>query len=55
MPEEKIEIVRLNTGDELPDLKVSDYDFKRQYVKDALEKLLEDTDISVIEDQATFE
>ena len=55
VPEEKIEIVRLDTGDELPDLKVSDYDFKKQYVKDALEKLLEDTDISVIEDQATFE
>jgi hypothetical protein len=45
----------LNTGDELPDLKVSDYDFKRMYVKDALEKLLKDTDISVVEDQATFE
>lgn len=55
VPEEKIEMVRLNTGDDLPDLKVSDYDFKKQYVKDALEKLLEDTDISVIEDQATFE
>jgi hypothetical protein len=55
VPEEKIEIVRLNTGDELPDLKVSDYDFKRMYVKDALEKLLKDTDISVVEDQATFE
>ena len=55
VPEEKIEIVRLNTGDELPDLKVSDYEFKKMYVKDAMEKLLEDTDISVIEDQATFE
>ena len=55
VPEEKIEIVRINTGDALPDLKVSDYDFKRMYVKDALEKLLADTDISVIEDQATFE
>ena len=55
VPEEKIEIVRLNTGDPLPDLKVSDYEFKRMYVKDALEKLLADTDISVIEDQATFE
>ena len=55
VPEEKIEMVRLNTGDELPDLKVSDYEFKKLYVKDALEKLLEDTDISVIEDQATFE
>lgn len=55
VPEEKIEIVRLDTGDALPDLKVSDYDFKRMYVKDALEKLLEDTDITVVEDQATFE
>lgn len=55
VPEEKIEIVRLNTGDALPDLKVSDYEFKKLYVKDALDKLLEDTDISVIEDQATFE
>ena len=55
VPEEKIEIVRLNTGDALPDLKVSDYEFKKMYVKDALEKLLEDTDISVLEDQATFE
>ena len=55
IPEEKIEIVRLDTGDALPDLKVSDYNFKRLYVKDALEKLLADTDISVVEDQATFE
>lgn len=55
VPEEKIEIIRLDTGDVLPDLKVSDYDFKRMYVKDALEKLLDDTDISVVEDQATFE
>lgn len=55
VPEEKIEIVRLNTGDDLPDLKVSDYEFKRLYVKDALNNLLEDTDISVVEDQATFE
>lgn len=55
VPEEKIEIVRLDTGDKLPDLKVSDYDFKRMYVKDALDKLLEDTDVSVVEDQATFE
>ncbi len=55
VPEEKIEIVRLDTGDALPDLKVSDYEFKRLYVKDALEKLLADTDITIIEDQATFE
>ena len=55
VPEEKIEIVRLNSGDALPDLKVSDYDFKRTSLKAALEKLLEDTDISVIEDQGAFE
>lgn len=55
VPEEKIEIIRLDTGDALPDLKVSDYNFKRLYVKDALEKLLADTDISIVEDQATFE
>ena len=55
VPEEKIEIVRLDTGDALPDLKVSDYKFKKLYVKDALEKLLEDTDTSVVEDQTTFE
>lgn len=55
IPEEKIEIVRLNVGDELPDLKVTDYEFKKVLVKEALEKLLEDTKISVIEDQKTFE
>ena len=55
VPEEKIEIVRLNTGDDLPDLQVSDYDFKKISVKDALEKLLEGTDISVVEDNSNFE
>lgn len=55
IPEEKIEIVRLNVGDELPDLKVTEYEFKKVLVKEALEKLLEDTKISVIEDQKTFE
>lgn len=49
VPEEKIEIVRLNTGDALPDLNVSDYEFKRLTVRQALEKLLDGTDISVEE------
>ena len=55
VPEEKVEIIRLNTGDELPDLKVSDYSFKKLSVKDALEKLLEDTDMTVVETQAGFD
>ncbi|MCQ2574585.1 MAG: hypothetical protein MJ156_00580 [Alphaproteobacteria bacterium] len=55
VPEEKIEIVRLDKGDSLPDLQVSDYEFKKLSVKAALEKLLEGTDISVVEDQDTYE
>ena len=48
VPEEKIEIVRLEMGDKLPDLKVSDYEFKQLTVKQALDKLLDGTDIAVV-------
>ncbi len=50
VPEEKVEIIRLNVGDPLPELQVSDYEFKQLSVKAALEKLLDGTDISVITD-----
>ncbi len=50
VPEEPIEIVRLGVGDELPELAVSDYEFRQLTVKEALDKLLEGTNISVIED-----
>ena len=55
VPEEKIEIIRLNTGDALPDLKVSDYTLKKLPVKEALENLLADTDITIVEDQTNYE
>ena len=55
VPEEKIEVVRLNTGDKLPDLMVSDYEFKKLTVRQALDKLLEGTDISVQEDGELIE
>ncbi len=55
VPEEKIEIVRLDTGDALPDLQVSDYEFKKIYVKNALENLLTGTDITVTEENGNFE
>ena len=55
VPEEKIEVVRLNTGDPLPDLKVSDYEFKKLTVRQALDKLLEGTDISVEENGELIE
>ena len=56
VPEEKIEIVRIDKGDELPpDLTVSDYDFKKQGVSSALNKLLEGTDIAVVEQEQVIE
>ena len=55
VPEEKIEVVRLNTGDKLPDLNVSDYEFKQLTVKKALEKLLDGVDIDVVEDSTMNE
>ena len=55
VPEEKIEVVRLNTGDPLPDLKVSDYEFKKLTVRQALDKLLDGTDISVEENGELIE
>ncbi|MBO4480397.1 MAG: hypothetical protein J5742_02095 [Alphaproteobacteria bacterium] len=56
VPEEKIEVVRINKGDELPpDLTVSDYDFKKQSVTSALTKLLEGTDIAVVEQEQVIE
>ena len=55
VPEEKIEVVRLNTGDPLPELQVSDYEFKKLTVHQALDKLLDGTDISVEEDGELIE
>ena len=55
VPEEKIEVVRLNVGDKLPDLKVSDYEFRKLTVREALNKLLDGTDIDVIEDSQMTE
>lgn len=56
VPAEKIEIVRLGVGDALPDdLNVSDYEFKDLTVKRALDKLLEGTDITVVEDESLYE
>lgn len=55
VPEEKVEIIRLEAGDPLPELKVSDFEFKKLYVKDALDILLKDTDITVLEDIPALE
>lgn len=55
VPEEKIEVVRLDMGDSLPDLNVSDYDFRQLTVKQALDKLLDGTDIAVVEDEEGIE
>ena len=55
VPEEKIEVVRLDTGDTLPELKVSDYEFRKVTVRQALDKLLDGVDIDVIEDSQMTE
>ncbi|MBQ5700202.1 MAG: hypothetical protein IIV74_02830 [Alphaproteobacteria bacterium] len=55
VPAEKIEMVRLGTGDALPELQVSDYEFKNLTVKNALDKLLDGTDIAVVEHGALYE
>ena len=55
VPEEKIEIVRLGVGDKLPDLKVSNYEFKSLTVKQTLDKLLVGSDLDVVEDEELHE
>jgi hypothetical protein len=56
VPEEKIEMVRVDKGDDLPgDLTVADYDFKKQSVTSAINKLLEGTDIAVVEQEQVIE
>lgn len=51
VPEEKIEIVRLDVGDALPSFNVSEYEFSKLTVKQTLDKLLDGTNIVVIEDE----
>ena len=55
VPEEKIEMVRLDLGDPLPELNVSDYDFQKLTVSQALNKLLDGTNIDVVEQEQMFE
>ncbi len=55
VPAEKIQMVRLDMGDPLPNLNVSDYTFKKQTVREALDKLLEGTDIVVAEQEPMYE
>lgn len=55
VPEEKIEVVRLNVGDDLPGLNVSDFDFKQLSVQNVLNKLLDGTGISVVADEGIYE
>ena len=52
LPEEAIEITRLDAGDPLPPFNVEDYRFERRTIAEALTKLLAGTKIKVVEDQA---
>lgn len=55
VPDEKIEMVRLDKGDPLPELNVSDYDFRKQTVANALTKLMEGVDIAIVEQEPGVE
>ncbi len=55
IPEEQIEIVRVDKGDELPEYNVVDFEFKKQSVKRVLERLLKGTDIAVFEEDRLTE
>ena len=52
LPEEPVEVVRLNKGDVLPEFAVKDYDFEKLTTKQVLDKLLDGTNIAVIEDES---
>ena len=45
----------MDAGDPLPDLAVSDYDFKQQTIRAALENLLQGVQIDVIEQEPVYE
>ncbi len=55
VPEQKIEMLRLGTGDALPELSVAEYKFKDVTVAAALNKLLDGTDVSVVADEQLIE
>ncbi|MDR1360865.1 MAG: hypothetical protein LBJ18_00965 [Rickettsiales bacterium] len=52
VPEEPVEIVRLEAGDPLPGFNVEEFEFTKLTVADALAKLLDGTDIAVVEDES---
>jgi len=51
LPEEVMEMARLDAGDPLPPFNVEDYKFEKKTIAAALTELLDGTDIQVIEDQ----
>lgn len=51
LPEEHIEVVRLDAGDSLPPFNVEDYKFEKKTIAEALAALLDGTNVQIIEDQ----
>jgi len=51
LPEEHIELVRLDGGDPLPKFNVREFSFEKKTIAGALAELLEGTKIKIIEDQ----
>ncbi|MCL1785764.1 MAG: hypothetical protein FWG39_01260 [Alphaproteobacteria bacterium] len=51
LPQEDVEMVRLDAGDPLPDIGVNDFDFESQTVSQVLERMFAGTGINVLESE----
>ena len=51
LPEEEVNMVRLDSGDPLPDFTVEDYKFEKKTISNALSTLLDGTNIQIVQDQ----
>jgi hypothetical protein len=51
LPEEHVEMVRLDAGDALPDFGVADFSFEGQTVTETLERLFQGTGIDIVESE----
>ncbi|MCL2338569.1 MAG: hypothetical protein FWC51_01275, partial [Proteobacteria bacterium] len=51
LPEQPVELIQLDKGDPLPAFAVSNFSFEKMYLKDVLTKLLDGTNIAVVEDE----
>ncbi len=50
VPEQELSMIRLDTGDKLPNMEVKEFSFKNENLMKVMERLLENTNITVVSD-----